>query len=81
MQNAGEKIELIPGFKGEVEAFPSELRQVFTNVIKNAVEATADGGNIKIYSEEAARFVGGPWFRPQLYQKLLQNPNAPKWSA
>jgi signal transduction histidine kinase len=47
------KIELMPGFKGEVEAFPSELRQVFTNVIKNAVEATADGGNIKIYSEAA----------------------------
>jgi PAS domain S-box-containing protein len=44
------KIELIPGFEGEVESFPSELRQVFTNVIKNAVEATPDGGNIKIYS-------------------------------
>jgi PAS domain S-box-containing protein len=47
------KIELIPGFEGEVEIFPSELRQVFTNVIKNAVEATADGGSIKIYSEAA----------------------------
>lgn len=47
------KIALISGFDGEVEAFPSELRQVFTNVIKNAVEATVDGGNIKIYSEAA----------------------------
>lgn len=45
------KIELMPGFQGEIEAFPSELRQVFTNVIKNGVEATAEGGNIKIYSE------------------------------
>ncbi len=49
------KIELLAGFEGEVEAFPSELRQVFTNVIKNAVEATADGGNIKIYSEAAQK--------------------------
>jgi PAS domain S-box-containing protein len=47
------KIKVLPGFEGEVEAFPSELRQVFTNVIKNAVEATADGGQISIYSEAA----------------------------
>ncbi len=46
-------IELVPGYEGDVEAFPSELRQVFTNVIKNAVEATAEGGEIKIYSEAA----------------------------
>jgi len=45
------KIHLVPGFQGEVEAFPSELRQVFTNVIKNAVEATAVGGEIKIFCE------------------------------
>jgi PAS domain S-box-containing protein len=44
-------IEVMPGFDGEVETFPSELRQVFTNVIKNAIEATDDGGNIRIYSE------------------------------
>jgi signal transduction histidine kinase len=44
-------IKSMPGFDGEVEAFPSELRQAFTNVIKNAVEATGDGGEIKIYAE------------------------------
>ncbi len=47
------EIHLLLGFEGEVEAFPSELRQVFTNVIKNAVEATAEGGEIKIFSEAA----------------------------
>jgi PAS domain S-box-containing protein len=75
------KIELMPGFEGEVEAFPSELRQVFTNVIKNAVEATADGGNIRIYSE-ATRQSGqsgvlvrvvdnGPGIPEQLQSKLF----------
>jgi signal transduction histidine kinase len=49
------KIELFHGFEGEIEAFGSELRQVFTNVLKNAVEATTDGGNIKIYSDAAAQ--------------------------
>jgi PAS domain S-box-containing protein len=44
-------IEVVPGFIGEIEAFPSELRQVFTNVVKNAVEATRDDGKINIYSE------------------------------
>jgi len=46
-------IHLLRGFEGEVEAFPSELRQVFTNVIKNAVEATAVGGEIKVFCEVA----------------------------
>ena len=48
-------INLVPGFEGEVEGFPSELRQVFTNVIKNAVEATGEGGEIKIFSEAAQK--------------------------
>ena len=39
------KIVLLPGFEGEVEALASELRQVFTNVLKNAVEATAEDGD------------------------------------
>jgi two-component system NtrC family sensor kinase len=43
------RMETVPGFAGEIEAFPSELRQVFTNVLKNAIEATAEDGEIKIY--------------------------------
>jgi PAS domain S-box-containing protein len=46
-------IDLVSGFEGELEAFPSELRQVFINVIKNAVEATGEEGEIKIYSQAA----------------------------
>jgi PAS domain S-box-containing protein len=46
-------ITIVPGFEGAIEAYPSELRQVFTNVVKNAVEATQEKGEIKIYSEAA----------------------------
>jgi PAS domain S-box-containing protein len=52
------KIRVEHGFDGEIEGFPAELRQVFTNVIKNAVEATSEGGNIRIFSvstQEAGR--------------------------
>lgn len=43
-------IQLEHGFEGEMAGFPAELRQVFTNVLKNAIEATADGGSIRICS-------------------------------
>lgn len=38
------------GFTGEIKGFPAELRQVFTNVVKNAVEATSEGGRIVVFS-------------------------------
>jgi signal transduction histidine kinase len=38
------------GFEGEIEGLPAELRQVLTNVLKNAVEATSEGGSIRIFS-------------------------------
>jgi signal transduction histidine kinase len=39
------------GFADTIEAYPSELRQVFTNVLRNAVEATSEGGTIRISTE------------------------------
>ena len=44
------KIRVEHGFDGEIEVLPAELRQVFTNVLKNAVEATSEGGSIRIFS-------------------------------
>jgi PAS domain S-box-containing protein len=44
------QIRVEHGFDGNIEGFPAELRQVFTNVLKNAVEATPEGGNIRIFS-------------------------------
>jgi PAS domain S-box-containing protein len=34
---------------GDVTAFPSEIRQVFSNLIINAIEATVNGGKIKVH--------------------------------
>jgi PAS domain S-box-containing protein len=44
------KIRAEHGFEGEIEGLPAELRQVFTNVLKNAVEATSEGGSIRVFS-------------------------------
>jgi signal transduction histidine kinase len=44
------KVRVEHGFDGEIECHPAELRQVFTNVVKNAVEATSEGGSIRIFS-------------------------------
>lgn len=44
------KIRVEHGFEGEIEGVPAELRQVFTNVIKNAVEATSEGGSIRVFT-------------------------------
>jgi signal transduction histidine kinase len=46
-------IKITHAFPGEVEGFPAEIRQVLTNVIKNAIEATTDGGVIEIRSAPA----------------------------
>ncbi|WP_128546444.1 sensor histidine kinase [Larkinella soli] len=41
----------------QVEAYPSELNQVWTNLIDNAVDAMSDGGRLKITAEVDHEFV------------------------
>jgi PAS domain S-box-containing protein len=56
------KIQIEHGFQGTIKGFPAELRQVFTNVIKNAVEATEEGGEIRVTSRHEAQ-AGRPGVR------------------
>lgn len=75
------KVRIEHGYDGEIEGFPAELRQVFTNVIKNAVEATDEGGSIRIFSvptQEAGRngvlvhiADNGPGIPEQMKSKLF----------
>jgi PAS domain S-box-containing protein len=50
------KIELEKRYEieGEVTIFPSELRQVFTNLITNAIDAIGKGGKLALAIERAA---------------------------
>jgi signal transduction histidine kinase len=38
---------------GEVSVYPSELRQVFTNLITNAIDAIGQGGEIRVSIEKS----------------------------
>jgi PAS domain S-box-containing protein len=46
-------IEIKPQSEGSVEGFSSDLFQVFLNLVKNAVEATGEGGHIVLSSRLA----------------------------
>jgi signal transduction histidine kinase len=48
-----------------VDAFPAELRQVFTNLITNAAEAASPGGDVRISISPLATGVGGNGQRMQ----------------
>jgi len=46
-----------------VHGFPAELRQVFTNLLTNAAEATGPGGTIKLAAEAKAAGLAGDGIR------------------
>jgi signal transduction histidine kinase len=47
----------------ELRAFPSELRQVFSNLVFNAVEALPEGGKVSIRVRRAIGKLGKPGIR------------------
>jgi PAS domain S-box-containing protein len=79
-------IQLATSINGElmVEGFPAELRQVFTNLIVNAIEAAGPKGRVQIRMEraESGELQGagaiievadsGPGIAPEAAQKLFQ---------
>ena len=81
-----QRIQLETKMKGklEVEGFPAELRQVFTNLVANAIEAAGPHGRISIRIDraEAAELDGagaivevadsGPGIPPESAKRLFQ---------
>jgi PAS domain S-box-containing protein len=46
--------------KGMIHGFPSELKQVFMNLVSNAIQAMPEGGRMRICVKEATDFNGAP---------------------
>ena len=60
IQMANVKLEKRYLTKGFVHGFPSELKQVFLNLISNAAQAMPEGGRMRICIKDAAPIAGGP---------------------
>ncbi len=84
MQHQGIQMDTRMNGKLEVEGFPAELRQVFTNLIANAIEAAGPHGRIRIHIDaaEAGELDGagaivevadsGPGIAPESATRLFQ---------
>jgi signal transduction histidine kinase len=84
MQHQGIQMDTRMNGKLEVEGFPAELRQVFTNLIANAIEAAGPHGRIRIRIDaaEAGELDGagaivevadsGPGIAPESATRLFQ---------
>jgi len=48
-EHRGITINRIYDFQGQVQAFPGEMRQVFSNLVANAIEALGSGGRIFLH--------------------------------
>jgi len=59
MQDAKITIEKRYIAKGAIEGFPSELKQVFMNLIGNAIQAMPEGGRMRVSVKEVSGRSGG----------------------
>jgi PAS domain S-box-containing protein len=60
MQSANITLERDYSSKGTVHGFPSELKQVFMNLVSNAIQAMPQGGRIRVRLAETAGWRGRP---------------------
>lgn len=60
MQTANITLERDYSSKGTVHGFPSELKQVFMNLISNAIQAMPNGGRMRVRLTETAGWRGRP---------------------
>ncbi len=58
-------------FDGEVKGFPGEIRQVFSNLVANALDAINEGGNISVRITRACDWNGPP--RPGVRVTIADN--------
>ncbi|GAA4412008.1 ATP-binding protein [Nibrella viscosa] len=67
----------LPNDLPEINGWPGELNQVWTNLIDNAIDAMADGGRLEISSEKDREFVvtrvadNGPGIPPEIKDKIF----------
>lgn len=60
MQSAKITLEREYSTKGTVHGFPSELKQVFMNLVSNAIQAMPEGGRMRVRLMETAGWRGRP---------------------
>jgi signal transduction histidine kinase len=78
LREGGITVERDYGTVPEVEAFPGELNQVWTNLIDNAADAMAGGGTLRVRTRSEADSVvveigdTGPGMPPEVAQRAFE---------